>query len=130
MTPPEFLQADAVHFLHGQSLREFGGHHGLRDEGLLASALARPENRFAYAGDNVDLFDLAAAYAFGLVRNHPFLDGNKRTGWASAILFLRLNGLAPRVPPLAAVPAMVDLAQGAIEGESFARLLRGFIRET
>lgn len=121
---PEFLEADTVHFLHDQSLREFGGHHGLRDAGLLASALARPVNRFAYGGADIDLYDLAAAYAFGLARNHPFLDGNKRTGWASAILFLRLNGGALSVPPMIAVPAMVDLAKGALDEADFARLLR------
>jgi death-on-curing protein len=63
VTPPEFLNADAVRFLHDQSLREHGGQHGPGDEGLLASALARPENRLAYAGEDADLFDLAAAYA-------------------------------------------------------------------
>jgi death-on-curing protein len=124
VTPPEFLHADTVHFLHDQSLREFGGHHGLRDEGLLASALARPENRFAYAGEDADLFDLAASYAFGLARNHPFLDANKRTGWASAVLFLRLNEVRLRIPPLIAVPAMVDLACGVVDEAEFARLLR------
>ena len=128
MTPPEFLHADAVHFLHDQGLREFGGHHGLRDEGLLASALARPENRFAYADADADLLDLAAAYAFGLARNHPFLDGNKRTGWASAVLFLRLNDISLLVPPLIAVPAMVDLACGALDEREFAALLRIYQR--
>ena len=124
MTPPEFLHVDAVHFLHDQTLREFGGHHGLRNEGLLASALARPINRLAYEGADTGLFDLAAAYAFGLARNHPFLDGNKRTGWAAAMLFLRLNDATLHVPPMTAVPAMVDLAQGVLDEPGFAALLR------
>jgi death-on-curing protein len=76
--------------LHERLLAEFGGLGGVRDEGLLDSALARPRQLFTYG--KPDLFDLGAAYAFGLVRNHPFMDGNKRTGFIAAILFLELNG--------------------------------------
>lgn len=76
--------------LQERLLAEFGGLGGLRDEGLLESALARPQQLFAYGKPS--LFDLAAAYAFGLVRNHPFLDGNKRIGFTTAVVFLELNG--------------------------------------
>lgn len=76
--------------LHDRLLAEFGGADGLRDEGLFDSALARPRQLLAYG--KPDIFALAAAYAFGLVRNHPFVDGNKRIGFSVAVLFLELNG--------------------------------------
>jgi death-on-curing protein len=75
---------------HEQSLAQFGGSAGVRDEGLLDSALGKPENLFAYG--KPDVFGLAASYAFGLVKNHPFIDGNKRTGFVTAVVFLELNG--------------------------------------
>ena len=90
MKEPEWVQRETVLALQERLLAEFGGAVGIRDEGLLDSALARPPNRFAY--EKPTIFDLAASYAFGLVRNHPFLDGNKRIGFAVAILFLELNG--------------------------------------
>ena len=76
--------------LHEQSLAEHGGTPGIRDQGLLDSALGKPLNVFAYG--NPTPFDLAASYAFGIVKNHPFLDGNKRTGFVTAVVFLQLNG--------------------------------------
>ena len=80
MTEPEFLEPDAVLFVHDQALREYGGVHGLKDEGLLHGALGRPVNKLAYVEPgSLDLFDLAAAYAFGLASNHAFNDANKRT---------------------------------------------------
>ena len=82
MTEPEFLEPDAVLFLHDQALREYGGLQGVKDEGLLHSALARAIDKLAYAGASApDLFDLASAYAFGIASNHPFCDANKRTAW-------------------------------------------------
>lgn len=81
---------ETVLALQERLLAEFGGLSGLRDAGLLESALARPQQLFAYGKPS--LFDLAAAYAFGLVRNHPFLDGNKRIGFTTAVVFLELNG--------------------------------------
>lgn len=91
MREPVWVLREAVHALHGRLLSEFGGAAGIRDEGMLESALSRPLNRFAYGSPS--LFELAAAYGFGLVRNHPFVDGNKRIGFATAALFLQLNGL-------------------------------------
>ncbi len=80
MIEPEFLEPDVVLFVHDQALREYGGVHGLKDEGLLHSALGRPVNKLAYAEPGLlDLFDLAAAYAYGLASNHAFNDANKRT---------------------------------------------------
>lgn len=90
MKEPEWVPRETVLALQERLLAEFGGAAGIRDEGLLESALGRPLNRFAY--QRPTLFELAANYAFGLVRNHPFLDGNKRIGFVTAVLFLELNG--------------------------------------
>ncbi|MEO6872105.1 MAG: type II toxin-antitoxin system death-on-curing family toxin [Chthoniobacterales bacterium] len=90
MKEPEWVPRETVLALQERLLAGFGGASGIRDEGLLESALARPLNRFAY--EKPSLFELAASYAFGLVRNHPFLDGNKRIGFVTAVLFLEVNG--------------------------------------
>jgi death on curing protein len=87
---PQWILKETVLALQERLLSEFGGLSGLRDAGLLDSALARPSQLFAYG--KPDLFELAAAYAFGLIRNHPFLDGNKRIGFTTAIVFLETNG--------------------------------------
>ena len=92
MTEPEWLELGIVLDFHAEQLALFGGPEGIRDLGLLESALARPQNKFMY-GEN-DLAALAAAYGFGIARNHPFVDGNKRTALASMIVFLNLNKLA------------------------------------
>jgi death-on-curing protein len=90
MKKPVWVLREVVLASHDQSLAQFGGSAGVRDEGLLDSALGKPQNLFAYGKPN--LFDLAGSYAFGLVKNHPFIDGNKRTGFIVAVLFLELNG--------------------------------------
>jgi death-on-curing protein len=89
MKEPQWLLRESVLALQDHLLAEFGGLQGLRDEGLLDSALARPEQLFTYSKPS--LFELAAAYAHGLVRNHPFIDGNKRIGFTAAIVFLEIN---------------------------------------
>src|SRR2546428_13778953 len=90
MKEPEWILRATVLMLHEQSLAEHGGSAGIRDEGLLDSAMGKPRNLWTYG--KPDLFDLAASYAFGLVKNHPFIDGNKRTGFVVAVLFLGING--------------------------------------
>lgn len=90
MKEPQWVLRETVLALQERLLAEFGGLSGVRDAGLLDSALARPQHLSAYGKPS--LFHLAAAYAFGLVRNHPFLDGNKRIGFTAAVLFLELNG--------------------------------------
>jgi death-on-curing protein len=90
MKEPVWVLRETVLALHERLLAEFGGAAGVRDEGMLESALSRPINLFAYGSPGLP--DMAAAYAFGLVRNHPFVDGNKRIGFATAVLFLELNG--------------------------------------
>ncbi len=92
MKEPEWVPRETVLAVQERLLAEFGGAAGVRDEGLLISALSRPLNRFAYGKPT--LFELAANYAFGLVRNHAFLDGNKRIGFVTAVLFLKLNGIS------------------------------------
>jgi len=90
MTEPVWVLPEAIRALHERLLSEFGGSSGVRDEGMLESALSRPGNQFSYGSPTIH--ELAAAYAFGLVRNHPFVDGNKRIGFTAATLFLELNG--------------------------------------
>ena len=123
MTTPRWLDKRALLYLHSESLRQFGGAEGLRDEGLLDSALARPLNRHAYEGE-VDLCRLAAAYAHGVVRNHPFVDGNKRAAFAAAGVFLMANGLDLTAPPAMATVAVLDLAAGDLSEDDFAAWLR------
>lgn len=113
---PEWLPIDLALAVHDRQLAEHGGPVGIRDAAGLDSALARPVNQWAY-GEN-DLCALAAAYAFGIARNHPFADGNKRTAWVFARLFLRLNGQAIAFSARDAIAAMQSLAAGELsEGE-------------
>ncbi|MBB5518106.1 death-on-curing protein [Amphiplicatus metriothermophilus] len=108
--------------LHAEQLAEHGGAAGVRDEGLLESALARPENMAAYG--EPDLFELAAAYAFGIVKNHPFVDGNKRAGFMAAATFLLLNGWTLTATDKEVVEAMLALAAGEASEEEFALWLK------
>lgn len=108
--------------IHGKSLAAYGGADGVRDEGLLESALARPENLSAY-GDPTP-FDFAAAYAFGIVRNHPFIDGNKRTAFLTAALFLDLNGHVLDAPEPEATATMLAFASGEVSEQDFALWLK------
>ena len=123
MTEPRWLEKPALLFLHREGLRQFGGADGLRDEGLLDSALARPRNRFAYEAER-DLCVLAAAYAHGIVRNHPFVDGNKRAALAAAGVFLMANGLDLTAPPPMVTVAVLDLAADDMSESDFAIWLR------
>jgi death on curing protein len=112
--------------IHEAQLAEHGGMAGIRDEGLLASALARPHNLEAY-GDDVDAAALAAAYAFGIARNHPFLDGNKRTAFVVMELFLDLNGWTLEADDAICISMMLILAAGKLSEEMLAKWLRGHI---
>ncbi len=111
-------------FLHDQALREYGGVHGVKDEGLLGSALGRPPNKFHYAARR-DHFDLAAAYAFGVARNRPFNDANKRTAWGCCVLFLKLNGVKINLSAPDVVNHMLALARGDLEETAFSAWLHG-----
>ena len=109
--------------VHDRSLVVHGGAVGLRDAGLLASALARPKQLEAY-GEAIDGVDLAAAYTVGLVRNHPFVDGNKRTGFVIGVLFLELNGARFVASEEAATQAVMGLAAGTLDEVGYAAFLR------
>ena len=117
-----WINRRALLLLHEESLAIHGGASGLRDEGLLESALGRPENLAAYG--NPDVFDCAAAYAFGLSRNHPFIDGNKRAGFLAAGLFLRMNGFRLAASQADALSQMLSLAAGELPETDFAAWLR------
>lgn len=93
MKEPVWIRQDVVLRMHEESLKEHGGPEGIRDLGLLESALARPRNLFAHAEDQISLGQFAAAYAKGIMANHPFVDGNKRTAFLVSVTFLRINGL-------------------------------------
>ena len=110
---------EAVHF---RQIQRHGGGLGTRDEGLLDSALARPQNLAAYADPTA--FELAASYAFGIARNHPFVDGNKRTAFVSAVLFLRLNGQTFNADQAEAAIVFLRLAAGEFSEAELAAWLR------
>lgn len=109
MSEPTFLTLDQVLVIHARSLNEHGGTEGIRDLGLIESALASAQNTYFYA--NGDLFDVAASYAFHLAEAQAFLDGNKRTGAATALVFLALNGVYAQPPQWALYLAMIDVAE-------------------
>lgn len=122
MSEPIWLPLDVVCDIHAEQLARFGGPGGIRDPGLLESALARPMNRFAYG--ETDLATLAAAYAFGLARNHPFVDGNKRAAFLAMMTFLRLNGVWFAPSQAEAAAAILALAAGEVEEEGLTRWIR------
>ncbi len=118
---PDWLDIDIVLDFHAEQLALFGGADGIRDRGLLESALARPLNKFAYGESSITA--LAAAYGFGIARNHPFIDGNKRTALASMIVFLGLDGLDLGAPQETATAMILGLAAGEITEELLAQWL-------
>jgi death-on-curing protein len=116
-------ERDAL-ILHSRLLALHGGAGGLRDRGLLQSALARPQQQYAYA-EASDIIDMATAYTAGIVRNHPFLDGNKRTGFVVGILFLELNGYRFIASEEDAAQAVLKLADGTFDEADYGSFLRG-----
>ena len=122
MTEPEWVDPSVVESFHYEQIREHGGLHGIRDQGMLESALGRPQQLYTYG--TPDLCAMAAAYAFGLAKNHPYLDGNKRTAAITCELFLILNGIEFNVDEVAKYPHYLALASGEHTEESFATWLR------
>jgi len=118
-----WLTNHEVRFLHTQVIQDFGGAHGTRDEGLFESALQRPLNLHAYKSEE-DIARLASSYAFGLARNHPFLDGNKRVAFAAAFAFIHLNHSVLAASQDEAAAIMLEVATGSITEEYFADWLR------
>lgn len=125
----EWILEKVVHMFHAQQLAEHGGGEGIRDSGLLESALNRPRQLYHYSGGRVDLCQLAAAYAFGLARNHPFVDGNKRTAAITCELFLNLNGCFFTIGEIEKYPHYLALASGEHTEESFAAWLRSVTKD-
>lgn len=113
--------------IHDRQLSEHGGGTGVRDEALLESALARPQQRFAYGDPPPDLADLAASLAYGLARNHPFVDGNKRTAHVAYRVFLAVNDAELRASEEDKYVAMIGLASGSMDEATFAAWLRSRI---
>ena len=121
-----WVSKQALVLLHGESLATHGGREGMRDEGLLESALMRPQNIVAYAdaGQPPDVAALAASYGVGLAKNHPFVDGNKRAAFLAVGLFLYLNGMRLQASQTDATLTMLAVAAGDISEEAFAAWLR------
>jgi len=124
MDEPVWIPKEVVLALHDRQLAEHGGTEGLRDDGLLESALARPQQRWSYGSPPPDLCELAASYATGLAKNHAFLDGNKRTAHVVYRLFLKRNGLDLAASMEDRYLAMWRLAAGEIDEAGFAEWLR------
>ena len=122
MTEPIWLPRTIVEDIHSEQLDRHGGSRGVRDMNLLESALARPQTAWGYG--ETDLAELAALYAEGIARNHPFIDGNKRAAFMVAYLFLRVNGGRLRADNAGAVSKMLALASGQLSRNAFAAWLR------
>jgi death on curing protein len=123
VSEPVWIDEREALAIHDQLLSLDGGASGVRDEGLLASALARPRQIDPY-GDDLDIVDMAAAYTAGIVRNHPFVDGNKRTGLILGALFLELNGYNFTASEEAAAQAVMALAAGTLDEAAFSAWVR------
>jgi death on curing protein len=123
MNEPTWLDRKSAILLQAESLAQHGGSYGVRDAGLLDSALARPLNKWNY-NPGADLAELASAYGFGLARNHPFVDGNKRIAFIATALFLRLNGYRLSSDPLDEIKTMLGLAAGELSEADFAVWIR------
>lgn len=124
MQGPVWIEADVVLAIHKRQLAEHGGRLGVRDEGMLASALHRPRNQLVYSEGPPDIADLAASYAFGIAKNHPFFDGNKRTAAVVCETFLALNGYELSATDEEMYQAFVGLAEGRLSETGLADWIR------
>ncbi|MCH9001992.1 MAG: type II toxin-antitoxin system death-on-curing family toxin [Planctomycetes bacterium] len=124
MREPVWLRDDVVRAIHLRQLAEHGGAEGIRDTGLLDSALARPKNLWAYSTPRADLAALAASYAFGIVKNHPYVDGNKRTGLVVLRTFLLINGSDIEASHEEKYLTILSLADGTLDESSLADWIR------
>lgn len=124
MTAIKWLTRQAIEIIHQEQLDEHGGLAGLKDENVLESALARPMNKSAYG--ETDIHALAAAYLYGFVKNHPFSDGNKRTGYLAAFTFLYVNGWLVEASQADVIEFVLEVAAGEIDEDGATRFLRDF----
>ena len=120
---PKWLSRVVIDAIHDEQMREHGGLSGIRDENALESALARPQQKWNYS-DSVDVPKLAAAYAFGLVKNHPYRDGNKRIGFLAMVTFLEINRLDFDATDAEVVAEFLSLADGTVSEEALADWIR------
>lgn len=125
MDEPIWISKELTVAIHSRQLAEHGGQDGVRDPGLLESALARPRQMFAYSDPKPDVWSLAASLAYGIARNHPFLDGNKRTAMVACETFLNLNGVQLTAENTEVYPIFLGLAEGSVTEDELARWLRG-----
>lgn len=128
MTDWRWLTREAIEIVHEEQLREHGGLAGIKDENSLEAALARPQNKAAYG--TPDVFELAAAYLFGIVRNHPFSDGNKRTGYLAAFAFLLIHGWEVTANDAQIVELVLMVAAGEIDEDGAAAFFRDYTAPT
>lgn len=119
-----WLTREAIQLFHDEQIREHGGLSGIKDENALEAALARPMNKLAYG--EPDIFELAAAYLYGIARNHPFSDGNKRTAFVAAYTFLRLHGLRVEATQGEIITFVLGVAAGEIDERGAAMFFRDF----
>ena len=124
MLEPVWITGDVVRAIYRRQLAEHGGADGIRDAGLLDSALARPKNLWAYSGPKPDLASLAASYAVGVIKNHPFIDGNKRTGFILLRTFLLLNGRNLQASSSEKYETILSLANGTLDELGLADWIR------
>ena len=129
MTEPIWINLRVIKAFHDRQIKEHGGLPGLRDEGLLSSALSRPENAYQYSNPKPDVAELAAAYGFGLSKNHPFNDANKRTALIAMRLFLKLNGYDLTASPEDKYRMIIRVAASDISEDELAQWLRKHVEE-
>lgn len=122
--PPDFLELAEVLTIHADQIERYGGDASIRDTGLLESTLAMPRAMFGGEFLHRDLFEMGAAYLYHIVQNHPFVDGNKRTGTATALVFLELNGVVIDAEEDALVELVLEVAQGRADKARIAEFLR------
>ena len=130
MHAPIWILPEVVLAIHKRQLAEHGGSEGVRDLGLLDSALARAQNLFVYSNGEANLPRLAAAYAFGIARNHPFVDGNKRTAFVICILFLKLNGCTIEATQEQLYEIFISLANGSLTEDELWHWIEGAVIST
>jgi death-on-curing protein len=128
MKAPRFLSVDEVIEIHADQIERYGGSLGIRDVSLLQSALGMPEAGFGDSYLHSDLYEMAAAYLYHLVQNHPFIDGNKRTGTMAAFVFLKMNGLTLDADESAFESLVLDAAQGKTGKAEIAVFFRAHVR--
>jgi len=122
------LSIGIVREIHGEAIRQFGGLRGIRDENLLASAVLAPQSSFGGNSPYADIVEIAAAYLFYICKNHPFLDGNKRTAMMAAIVFLRCNGIEPKADSEQWEKLMLDVAANKLDRDATTRRLRKLMK--